>query len=319
MGGARRADEGGRVTLLGRLRRAVSGRDDVRIEERLKEISDRLAKVEESIAHLKPNIRMLPAIVRRLYLDDVDLPPPYDLFSQRFPYVSQNEEDGLLLALFKRIGTTGRRSVEIGCGLNGGNSGFLVKECGWTGLMVDANRAKIETVRARLAGHAATIVKHRVTRDDIDSLLATYGFTGEIDLLSIDIDGMDYWVWEATTACSPRVVALEYNWLFGPERSVTVPYDAAFEVGAVGTRSYRGASLAAFVHLSRRKGYRLIATERVNAFFLRNDVAPDIAEIDARRGYRPPNNVTRAQDAFQKIEKQGLPLVTIPESGVVEA
>ena len=58
-----------------------------------------------------------------------------------------------------------------------------------------------------------------------------------------------------------------------------------------------------------------MATERVNAFFLRNDVSPAIPEIDVARAYRPPNNVARAHDAFAKIEQAGLPLVTVTESG----
>jgi hypothetical protein len=301
-----------------RLRRAAkeaTGEGDERIQEQLNEISHRLTRLEEAIADLKPNIKMLPAIVRKLYLDGMELPPPYDVQSQRFRIRSQNEEDGLLLALFKRVGTTNRRCVEIGCGSNGGNSGFLVQECGWTGLMVDANRASIATVRLRYAGHAVTIVKHRVTREDVNDLLGAYGFTGELDLLSLDIDGNDYWVWEAMSLCSPRVVVLEYNWLFGPEQAVTIPYDADFKVGASGTRSYRGASLAAFVHLAHRKGYRLVATERVNGIFLRNDVAPEIAAITVANGYRPPNNAARAQDAFAKIEKAGLKLVTVTEAG----
>ena len=225
------------MTLIKRLRRVAkeaTGESDARIEEQLKELTHRITRLEEAIADLKPNIKMLPAIVRKLYLDGVELPPPYDVRSQRFRYRSQNEEDGLLLALFKRIGTTNRRCVEIGCGSNGGNSGFLVQECGWTGLMVDANRASVATVKLRYAGHAVTVVKHRVTREDVNDLLTRHGFSGELDLLSLDIDGNDYWVWEALDACSPRVVVLEYNWLFGPERAVTVPYDAEFKVGAPG-------------------------------------------------------------------------------------
>jgi hypothetical protein len=286
------------------------------VEARLKEISDRLDRLEDLIDDLRPNIKMLPAILRKLYLSDVELAPPYDLLAQRFHYRSQNEEDGLLLALFKRIGTTDRRAVEIGCGNNGGNSGFLVAECGWTGLMVDADRAKLALVRQRFAGHAVTTAKARVTREAINSVLEHYGFTGELDLLSIDIDGMDYWLWEAITACRPRVVAIEYNWLFGAERAVTIPYDASFIVGQKGTRAYRGASLPALVDLGRRKGYRLIATERVNGIFLRNDIAPEIPEVDAQRAYRPPSNLARSKDVFEKIEKEGLPLVTIPVAGV---
>ena len=308
------------MTFLARMRRAAkaaAGGDEPRIERRFKEISDRLSKIEESLASLEPHIKMLPAIVRKLYLEDADLPAPYDLMSERFRYRSQNEEDGLLLALFKRIGTINRRCVEIGCGMNGGNSGFLVQECGWTGLMVDASPSKIETIKVRFAGHDVTANTHRITRENVNGVLETYGFTGELDFLSMDIDGVDYWVWEALTACTPRVVALEYNWLFGSERAVTIPYDAEFSIGASSTRSYRGASLAALVRLARRKGYRLVATERVNAFFLRNDIAPAIAAIEARRGYRAPKEMASAQDVFDKLEQAGLPLVTIDDAGTV--
>ena len=304
------------MTLLARLRRAVAGSDDSNAERRLKEISDRLSKIENSIANLEPDIKMLPAIVRKLYLEDAELPPPYDLLSERFGYRSQNEEDGLLLALFKRIGTIDRRCVEIGCGLNGGNSGFLVGECGWSGLMMDADRHKVETVKVRYAGHAVIANKHRVTTENINGILQMHGFTGELDFLSIDIDGNDYWLWEALTACSPRVVALEYNWLFGPERSVTIPYDPQFRLDAVATRAYRGASLAALTHLAQRKGYRLVASERVNAFFVRNDVSPSISAIAVPRGYRAPKGMD-VDDVFAKIDHAGLKLVEIDAAGAV--
>ena len=107
------------------------------------------------------------------------------------------------------------------------------------------------------------------------------------------------------------MVAIEYNWLFGPEVSVTVPYNAAFDVDAVGMRSYHGASLAALVHLGRRRGYRLVATERINAFFLRQDVAPEIQEIDHRQGYRAPLNFANARHVFADLEQARLPLTTV--------
>ena len=308
------------MTLIKRLRRVAkeaTGDGDVRIEEQLKEISHRLTRLEEAIADLKPNIKMLPAIVRKLYLDGVELPPPYDVLSQRFRIRSQNEEDGLLLALFKRIGTTEpalRRDW-----MRQQRRQFRIPGAGMRMDRPDGgcqSRIKIATVKLRYAGHAVTIVKHRVTREDVNHLLTVHGFNGELDLLSLDIDGNDYWVWEALTACSPRVVVLEYNWLFGPDRAVTVPYDADFKVGASGTRSYRGASLTAFAHLARRKGYRLVATERVNAVFLRNDVAPDIPAIEVAHGYRPPNNVARVTGRRSpKSRRAGLKLVTVTEAG----
>src|SRR5262245_18041019 len=286
----------------------------------LEEISARLDKLERVVTDLKQNIDLIPAIIRKLYLEGVALPAPYDLLSERFGYLSQNEGDGLLLALFRRIGTTDRRFVEIGCGMNGDNSGFLSQECGWSDLMVDSKTESIDKVTVRFKGHPVKTVKQRVSREGVNAMLAKFGFTGEIDLVSIDIDGMDYWVWEALTACSPRVVAIEYNWLFGGERAVTIPYASEFDLGAIGNRGYRGASLAALAHLGRKKGYRLVATERVNAFFLRNDLGPAISEIAVARGYRAPLNITRGKDVFQKIAKAGLPLVDVVSgrSGTIE-
>jgi len=289
--------------------RSAEGNDAA--ADTLAEISARLDKLERVVTDLKQNIDLIPAIVRKLYLEGASLPAPYDLLSERFGYLSQNEEDGLLLALFKRVGTTDQRFVEIGCGMNGGNSGFLAQECGWSGLMVDAKTASIDKVQVRFRGHPVRVAKQRVTREGVNPMLEKFGLTGELDLLSIDIDGMDYWVWEAVTACTPRVVAIEYNWLFGAERAVTIPYSSEFDLSAIGNRGYRGASLAALAHLGRAKGYRLVATERVNAFFLRNDLGPQIREIDVARGYRAPLNITRGKDVFQKIAKAGLPLVDV--------
>jgi hypothetical protein len=294
--------------------------DDARA---LQDIAARLDKLERVVTDLKQNIDLLPAIVRKLYLADVELPPPYDLLSQRFGYMSQNEEDGLLLALFKRLGTTDRRFIEIGCGMNGGNCGFLARECGWHGMMIDAKGAAIQKIKVRYAGHAVTAVRQRVSREGINVLLQQFGFTGEIDLLSIDIDGMDYWIWEAITACNPRVVVVEYNWLFGVDRPITVPYAPKFDVAAAGTRAYRGASLAAMAHLGSQKGYRLIASERVNAFFLRRDIAPDIGEITVAQGYRAPFNIVRSKNVFEKLQRKvkrdGLPFVNVVTGQAEEA
>ena len=302
--------------MLRRLRRALdpgaAGSRPVTLED----LAARLDRLEDAIDELSPNIKMIPSLVRRLYLDGLELPPPYDLTSQRFRVSSQNEEDGVVAAIFRRLGATDHRCVEIGYGMNGGNSGFLIRDCGWSGLLMDAKAHAIKTVRRRFAGHAAVAHKGRATCENLNALLEQYGFTGELDLLSIDVDGVDYWLWKALTACRPRVVTIEYNWLFGAERAVTVPYDPRFDLGKAPTRGYRGASLPALVHLGRYKGYHLVATERVNAFFVRNDLQPAIAEVDAARACRAPVNQPSGQgDVFQKIEAAGLPLVTVTGPG----
>jgi hypothetical protein len=126
-----------------------------------------------------------------------------------------------------------------------------------------------------------------ITPESVNALLQQHGVAGEVDLLSVDVDGNEAWVWKALDACTGRVVVLEYNSMFGPERAVTIPYDPQFN-----RREHRfcyfGASLAALTKLSAAKGYRLVAVEPtgINAFFLRNDVAPEIPAIDPATAYR---------------------------------
>ena len=237
----------------------------------------------------------LQAILRRLYIDVSDLPYPSKLNAQRFRLVSQNEEDGMTLALMKSVGETNREFVDIGCGLNGGNSGFLAREFGWSGVMVDADQRKAERASRRY-GERVKGITAWVTRENINQLLHTHDINKDLDLFSLDIDGVDYWVWEALERCAPRVVIIEYNALFGANRAVVVPYGQNFDRHSLGWveeqhakwgRYYYGASLSAVNKLATRKGYRLVAGEPsgTNAFFLRNDVGPDIPGCEVGKAF----------------------------------
>ena len=221
----------------------------------------------------------------------------------------------MLLTLFQEIGTTSRRFVELGSGASGGNAAMLAGEFGWTGLLVEGDRGKVEYAGRRFP--RTTAVCAWITPETVNQLLEQHGYTGEVDLLSIDIDGNDYWVWKALTACKARVVVLEYNSMFGPERAVSVPYDPTFN-----RRDHRfcyyGASLTALTRLSARKGYRLIAVEPtgVNAFFLRDDVAMEIPACDPSRVYRIPdkyNELIRQKqiDVFKWAADTGRELVEV--------
>jgi hypothetical protein len=280
-----------------RLRQVVDRREH-RAAEDFKQLTKRLDRLERQVKTVAGNVERLEnvlrkgalrkiegnvdALIRHTFLANRPLPSPQDLLSSRFRLWSQNEEDGITLALLDRIGSPTRRFVEIGAGVNGGNSGFLAKECGWTGAMfeIDADRAR--TLQRRFAP-GVTAVAARVTRENINDLLLESGVIGDIDLLSIDIDGSDYWVWEGLSACHPRLVIVEYNPHFGLTRSVVVPYDARFDRHEfkVPRRAYYGASLPALVRLGARKGYRLVLAEPrgVNAYFVRDDLGADLKTL----------------------------------------
>ena len=294
---------------------AAETRDAVRdINRRLSRIERQLAAVEKiwlRTRHLEPAVQ---ALLRDRYLEADALPYPERLTARRFRISSQNQEDGLTLALLNEAGAAGRRFVEIGSGLSGGNSGFLARECGWSGLMVDGHAGHMAQVARRFP--TARAVAAWVTRDKINELIAGNGFGGEIDLFSLDLDGNDYWIWEAMTACSPRIAILEYNSMFGPDRSVTIPYDPRFDRHRHDT-TYYGASLTALARLSARKGYRLAVVEPngVNAFFLRHDVAPHIPACEPSRAFRLLEKydvlMQQGEDVYRYVEKEGLGLVEI--------
>lgn len=210
---------------------------------------------------------------------------------------SQNGEDGLLLYLFSRLGTTDRRFVEFGIG-NGRqcNSANLSLNFGWSGLLLDIDPANVIAARAyyqqRLGDNAPHVqISHsQVTAENINHTLTTHGFSGNLDLLSIDIDSNDYWVWQAITVIQPRVVVIEYNASLGAERAITIPYNPHFRLRADHPSGfYHGASLAALVKLGQEKGYVLVGcdSQGANAFFVRQDVQGDLPTQTAAEAYFP--------------------------------
>jgi predicted O-methyltransferase YrrM len=209
---------------------------------------------------------------------------------------SQNGEDGILAYLLSRVGAAHRTFVEFGVGDGSEcNTANLSITFGWRGLLMEADPEMAERARqfyrARPTAPDVQIVTARVTPDTIDELLRANGVDGEVDLLSLDIDGNDYWVWRAISAIDPRVVVVEYNASFGPRRSVTVPYRDGFNRYREHVSGfYHGASLAALTKLGEEKGYALVGCESrgANAFFVRRDLAEGKLEaVEPAAAYFP--------------------------------
>jgi hypothetical protein len=211
---------------------------------------------------------------------------------------SQNEEDGILHYIFSLIGTKTKRSVEI-CAGDGieCNTANLIVNHGWIGLLVDGDTQQVTRGKQFYATHPDTLwcppafIQAWVTRENVNSLIANTGFRGEIDLLSLDLDGVDYWIWQAIDVIQPRAVVAEYQTLWGAERAATVPYRPDFRK-SVEYPDFCGASLPALVKLGREKGYRLIGVNRYcfNAFFVRDSIGEDLLpEIRADECFEHPH------------------------------
>jgi hypothetical protein len=294
----------------------------------IKSHAGHVRKAMEALAHLEASRAadarwrkvfddQLSALVRHVCLPLDRLSPPYALTARRFRLRSQNEGDGVLFALLARAGWGRSRFVEIGSGQSGWSAAALALECGWAGLMLALEERSVEVARRRFAANRGVqVVAARVTPASVDTLLAERGYAGEVDLLSIDIDSYDYWVFQALEGTSPRVLVLVYNAHFGPERAVTIPLDQPLETAPMG---YKGASLAALAGLAARKGFRLVACENagVNAFFLRHDVAPEIPAVTPLEAYRPLlrgtelGEVERPSNLYEVIAERGLPLIDV--------
>jgi hypothetical protein len=216
-----------------------------------------------------------------------------DLAAAEFKVSSQWGEDGIIAHLLAHVPVANPVFVEFGVqDYTESNTRYLLRHRNWSGLVLDGSPANIALIRKdpiywrhNLKAEAAFI-----TRENINDLLTTHGVLGDIGLLSVDIDGNDYWVWEAITVISPRIVIAEYNALYGPSAAVSVPYDPAFQrTAAHHSNLYWGCSLAALAHLGDTKGYALVGcnSNGNNAFFVRRDCVGALPALTPSQAFRP--------------------------------
>ena len=247
---------------------------------------------------LKPILRWADPIHLQWYREDPSAwPAPENMNKpglEQFEYsiYSQNGEDGILRHLYNEIGFGSKTFLEFGFEGTQNNSLRLILFEGFRGTYLDGSKIRVAQFKraARIFGIPG-VAAFRVflTRENLVETLCRVGTPEEIDLLSIDVDGNDYWFWEAITSVSPRIVVIEYNASLGPDLSLTVPYDPSFHCPDF--NFYHGASLVALERLGKRKGYSLVGCDSrgVNAFFVRNDCMKNgsVAVVPAKLAYMP--------------------------------
>jgi len=200
-----------------------------------------------------------------------------DLSEVEFQVFSQWGDDGIIQYLTSKIEIPNKTFIEFGVeNYKESNTRFLLINNNWTGYIIDGSEENVSFIRKDTISWACELHCECafITRENINDLINKVGFDPEMGILSIDLDGNDYWVWEAVDSVNPAIVITEYNSLFGKNTLWTVPYDPSF-VRSEKHNSwiYYGASLGALDRLASKKGYSLIGcnSKGNNAYFIRND------------------------------------------------
>ena len=241
--------------------------------------------------------RMGPDKVRNLLAEPMvrlvqSLPASTPLEETEFSVYSQWGEDGILQFLLSHVACPNRTFVEFGVeDFSEANLRFLIERSPWSGLVMDGSPdLEMHLQAAGLAWRRHIQAKSVfITAENINDLIKESCIQPELDILSIDLDGIDYWVWKAFNAYSPRIVIVEYNSLFGPSTAITVPYRPDFQrAKAHYSHLYWGASLGALIHLAREKGYSCVGSTStgLNAFFIRDDVRGNLPTMTSEQAWR---------------------------------
>jgi len=218
-------------------------------------------------------------------------PVPLDFRAAEKKVYSQFGEDGVTESIFTRIKPTSRFVVDIGSsdGVTGSNSRNLILNHGWSALLIEG-----DPEHAALAqGHYRDVPRVKAIQawvypGNVELLLEDHGVPLDVDLLSIDIDSNDWYVWRVITEYRPKAVIMEYNPGFVPPRKAVV----AFNPNTYWDETdYYGASLQSLYDLGQKKGYELVYCESAgaNAFFVdrRYFKRFGITDNSPRRLYRP--------------------------------
>lgn len=249
-----------------------------------------------------------------------------------FKVFSQWGEDGIIQRLTNAIDIKNKTFIEFGVeDFVESNCRFLLVKDNWSGFVIDGSASNIHKLKKSYFywKYELVAIDSFITAENINELLSRSGFSEDLGIMSIDLDGVDYHVLDAIKHFRPRIMICEYNSVFGGARKISVPYDAGFNRSKQHYSSlYWGASLAAVAHLAETKGYSLVGTNSAgsNAFFVRNDVLNSRVEVlNAEEAFFPSTvresrdmegNLTcvSGEDRLKMIK--GLPVLNIETNAI---
>jgi hypothetical protein len=263
----------------------------------LKTIFDRSEKYQSDTSQLK-NWKLLTEIsdtkmlIGRMLVNEIKKAGMLkNLQDAEFKVFSQWGDDGIIQYLVNLLDIPVKKFIEFGVSdYTEANTRFLLLNDNWSGLVMDCSEENVTYIKNDdiYWKHDLTAAFAFATAENINETLSNTGFTGEIGLLHIDVDGNDYWIWKAIDIVTPVIAIIEYNSLFGSDRAITIPYDPTFDrFAAHHSGIYAGASLPALCDLAEDKGYAFVGSNSAgnNAYFVRKDRLGGIRPLSPEQGY----------------------------------
>jgi hypothetical protein len=257
-----------------------------------------------------------------------------DLADYEFKVFSQWGEDGIVQYLCRVIELRHKTFIEFGVeNFVEANCRFLLMKDNWSGYVIDGSSSNIAKLKNSYFywKYDINAVDAFITKDNINELLIKSCFDGDLGILSIDIDGNDYFILEAINAVRPRIIICEFNAIFGATRKISVPYDANFcRTRKHYSNLYWGASLSAITFLANKKGYSLVGTNSsgCNAFFVRDDLLNERVKVLTAEQAFVPSKIRQSRDKHGNLshlaggdrlkEIRGLTVVNVETEAVEE-
>jgi hypothetical protein len=230
-----------------------------------------------------------------------------NLRDYEFKIFSQWGEDGIIQHLIKSIEIKNKNFIEFGVeDFFESNCRFLLMNNDWKGFVIDANKSNILRLKNSYFywKHHIVAIEKFITRENINEILEMSGFDQDLGILSIDLDGNDYFVLENINKFRPRILICEFNSVFGLTRKVSIPYDPKFlRNEAHYSNLYWGASLPALIYLANKKGYAFVGTNSAgcNAFFVRKDLLNEKIEVVTADKIYFQSNYRESRDKFGSL------------------
>jgi len=242
------------------------------------------ARMENEIADQK-------ILAAKALINSFDYSADLPIACYEFKVFSQWGDDGIIQYLVNRLCIPNKIFVEFGVeNYTEANTRFLLINNNWRGLVMDGSRSYMDELRrSDLSWKYDLQVRDIfITRENINEQLVNSKFVNDVGLLSIDLDGNDYWIWRAISSINPVIVIAEYNSVFGKKEAWTVPYKTDFQrTKEHFSNLYFGASLLSLCDLAEEKGYFFIGCNNAgnNAYFVRKDKIGAIKPMSCEEGY----------------------------------